>query len=53
MFYLEFRCDFEKDNCLWETSYGSQLSWERYRADAIPYYQRPPYDHTKLSQIVC
>ena len=32
---------------------GSQLSWERYRADAIPYQQRPPYDHTTRSQHVC
>ena len=47
------RCDFEKDNCLWDVSIGSQLSWERYRADVLPYSQRPPYDHTTRSQRVC
>jgi hypothetical protein len=44
------RCDFEKDNCLWYVSAGSQLMWERYRANVLPYQQRPPYDHTTRSQ---
>jgi hypothetical protein len=53
MINFDFRCDFERDNCLWDVSIGSQLSWERYRADVIPYQQRPPYDHTTRSQRVC
>ncbi|CAF4840990.1 unnamed protein product, partial [Rotaria sp. Silwood1] len=45
------RCNFEADLCSWEPSAGTPLNWERYRANAIPYDQRPPYDHTTRSQL--
>lgn len=50
--FFYFRCDFEGDNCLWDVSFGSQLAWERYRADVLPLQQRPPYDHSTRSQNV-
>ena len=49
---LFFRCDFERDECLWDVSVDSPLFWQRYRADVLPYQQRPPYDHTTRSQRV-
>jgi hypothetical protein len=47
-----FRCDFEKDFCRWETATGSQLFFERYRADTSLFQRRPPYDHTTRTQLV-
>ena len=47
------RCDFERDMCGWEISAGSELSWDRYRTNGLPFAQRPPYDHTTRSQQVC
>ncbi|CAF1456361.1 unnamed protein product, partial [Rotaria sordida] len=45
------RCDFETDSCSWEPSSGSEIEWERYRVNAMPYSRRPPYDHTTRSQL--
>lgn len=53
MISFVFRCNFETDYCLWEASAGTQLEWERYRADTAPLIRRPPYDHTTRSQLVC
>ncbi|CAF4902454.1 unnamed protein product, partial [Rotaria magnacalcarata] len=29
----------------------SELMWERYRANILPFDRRPPYDHTTRSQL--
>ncbi|CAF0718676.1 unnamed protein product [Adineta steineri] len=47
--YTYQRCDFEAGSCSWENSSGSELMWERYRANALSFQHRPPYDHTTRS----
>ncbi|CAF1639090.1 unnamed protein product, partial [Adineta ricciae] len=47
--YNYHRCDFEQDSCLWEPTSASELKWERYRVNALPFHHRPPYDHSTRS----